>query len=361
MIPLVRFFLLIFWFCAFVRAQSLDEAVRQIARNVLSPGEISHVSERALSPEFAAETARAKALLDRALARPAVRDARMVEVVVTATVNNSGPLLVVQIQKGEERFVKTAAYSVQPVARAPKQSLTMSLLWRQDEPILDLAIAGDRMLVLSPQQVEEFQRAADGKWEAIDAASLESLPRSRDPRGKLFLSADTATAFLPGGTCEGKWLPSLQWNCAGTTGDFQLESEQLHFTAGENTLETSGGEALLSIARSGDARLTAGLDGNVHASNGQAPSTILDWGSDIASLTSRCLPNPVILSTSAGSAESLTAYEISGSAPRRITDALPVQGWVTALWPAIGGVLAVVHETVTGRYAAYLVSLDCGS
>jgi xanthine/CO dehydrogenase XdhC/CoxF family maturation factor len=97
---LVRPFVLILFLAVHVGGQSLEEAVREIARNVLAPGEAPHVTERNISegsraPEFAAETTRARTLLERALRRPALRDARIVEVVVTATENISGPLLVV--------------------------------------------------------------------------------------------------------------------------------------------------------------------------------------------------------------------------------------------------------------------------
>jgi hypothetical protein len=358
---LVRPFLLIPLLCAFAYGQTLEEAVRQIAKNVLAPGEVSHVSERPLDPQFAAETTRARTLLDRVLARPAIRDARLVEVVVTATENNSGPLLVLQIKKGDEQFVKTAAYSIQPAKPAAKPSLTLSLLREQPDPILDLAIAGDRMLVLSPTQVEELQRAADGKWDATDAFSLEALLPSRDPRGKLEISNDTATAFLPGGTCAGKWTPSFQWTCTNTPGGFQIDGEQIHFTPGQNTVETAAGNRIFSLAGIGDVRVMAEVDGSVRVSKGDQPLSVPDWGSDIASLTSRCLPNPAILSTSSTAQESVTAYDIASSPPRALTEPLSVPGPVTALWPTPAGALAVVHESQTGQYAAYLVSLDCGN
>jgi hypothetical protein len=361
---LVRPFLFILFLGVLARGQSLEDAVRGIARNILAPGETHHVTERSLAPEFAAETTRARTLLERALRRPTPRDARMVEVVVTATENISGPLLVVQVQKGDEQFVETAAYISQPAPPVSRPSLVSNLLWQQQEPILDLALseggAGDRMLVLSAARIERLKRD-NGKWVEADSSPLETLAPSRDPRGRLLISEDTVTAFLSGGTCEGKWSPSLQLTCTQTAGDFPAEGEQLHFSSGENTLETANGEKFYSIARAGDFRLVAWIDGKVHGARGQQAFTISEWGSDIAHLPARCAANPMVVSSSAAAAESIAAYEITGPNPRRVSDPLPMQGWVTALWPASGGALAVVHETATGRYAAYFVSLDCGN
>jgi hypothetical protein len=283
-----------------------------------------------------------------------------VEVVVTATENINGPLLVVQIQNGDEKIVETAAYTSQPAPRAARPSLVATLLWQQEDPILDLVIAGDRMLVLSPSRILREKRV-NGQWEIEDAVSLDALAPSRDPRGKLLLSDDTVTAFLSDGTCTGQWTPSWQLRCVPNPSGFQIEGEEIHFLAGENALETTNGEKLYSLAHTGDFRLVASTDGKIHGARGQQTFAISDWGSDISSLAARCVPNPVIVASSTALLESLAAYEIAGQTPRRVTDPLPMAGSVTALWPASGGVLAVVHETATGRYAAYLVSLDCGN
>lgn len=109
----------------------------------------------------------------------------------------------------------------------------------------------------------------------------------------------------------------------------------------------------------------AATDGNVYATRGLQTFTISGWGSDIVSLAAPCATNPTVLSSSSSTAgaaaETLTAYEIAGTNPRRLADPLPVQGPITALWPASGSAMAVVHETAAGWYAAYSVSLDCGN
>ena len=47
---------------------------------------------------------------------------------------------------------------------------------------------------------------------------------------------------------------------------------------------------------------------------------------------------------------------------RQVSEAVDFPGPVTALWPSTmgnGGVLAVVHDLSSKRYAAYLLTLDC--
>src|SRR5262249_39077771 len=149
---------------------------------------------------------------------------------------------------------------------------------------------------------------------------------------------------------SGKWKPSLEITCAPNSGEFQIGGEQLHFFSGQNTLETANGEKLFSIARAGDFRLIAATDGKLHGMRAEQAFTAPGWGSDIASLGARCSPNSVVASGPTSASDSLTAIEIAGPNPRAISDPLPLQGSVTALWPANGGALAVVHETALGRY-----------
>lgn len=314
---------------AFARGQTLEDAVRALAKTVaagLSPGEVAHVTPRSLSPSLAAESARAGALLDRALRRPAARGATAVEVVVTAAENLRGPLLVVEIQRSPETIVETAAYTSPPAIPASRPSLAARVLWEQDDPILDVAAASDGLLVLTPSGSKLCGR--DG-CEARDARPLSV----RDPRGRL-------------GTASG---------------EFEIDRERVHFSPGQNTLETADREKFYSVARAGPWRLTAGLDGRIHASQGQQTLAWDGWGSDIVAVP--CGSSALVVATAASgpdSADSVTAYEIAAPAPRAVTDPLPLPGPVTALWPAPGGALAVVRQLATGRYVAYTLALDCG-
>src|ERR1700722_7659857 len=214
------------------QAESLDDAVRTLAKNVtkqLAASEIAHVSERVLAPSFAAETTRARTLLERALRRPQVRGVTTVEVVVTATENLQGPMLVAEIRRDPDTIVETAAHSSPPPASPPK--LVSRLLWEQNDPILDLAQTGDRnLLVLSPSGINLCHRDT-ARCEVKQARPLS--PAVRDPRGKLAVSGDTFTAYFPD----------------DTAGEFQIDGETVHFSPGQNALENASGEKFFSIAR----------------------------------------------------------------------------------------------------------------
>jgi hypothetical protein len=343
-------------------ADTLDDAVRALARSIasqLSAGEVARLSERSLAPAFSAETSRARNLLDRALRQPSNSSATPVEVVVTATENARGPLLVVQIQKGQETLVQTASYTAAPAARTSSPVLASRVLWEQDEPILDLVAIDEEMLVLSASDVTRYRRAPAG-WERAESRPVPAA--GRDPRGRMMISGESISLFLPAGTCQGQWKSSLQWNCEETQTEFPLDGENVRFAPGGNTLENSTGR-FYSAARAGNIRLIAAVDGRIHASQGQQTFAWDGWGSDVAAIGGGCGAGPQVIASSANdrtSADSLIPLEVTGQNPRTAGDALPVPGPVTALWPVPGGALAVVRQLATGKYGAYNITLDCG-
>lgn len=307
-----------------MRADTLDEAVRALARNItaqLAPNETAHFSENSLAPAFAAETARARAMLERAM-RPS-RGTTTVEIVVTATENAAGPLLVAQIQKGPEMFVETASYTAAATAPAARPALVSRFLWEQDEPILDLAIVDDQMIVLSASAIFQYRRSEAG-W---TQSAMQPLPApARDPRGRLAVSGDSVAAFLPVGTCRGSRNP-LSLQCQDGTVDFDLSGTAVRFAAGRNTLSGAAEYAGVGDAVTADANCGIG------------PLLIA------SSMNDRASP------------DSLTPVQPVGQNVRAVGNPLPLNGPVTALWP---GALAVVHQLATGKYAAYNVSMDCG-
>ncbi len=267
------------------------------------------------------------------------------EVVVTATENRRGPLLVAEIQKGQETVVETAGYSSQRTAPSSRPVLVSRLLWEQDEPILDLALMDSQsLLVLSPSGVKLCRRS-ETQCETKDARAPALIPR--DPRGRLVVSGDAFRAYLPD----------------DESGEFQIDGEQVHFSPGQNTLENASGEKFFSIARAGSFRLVAGIDGRMRISQGQQTLVLDGWGSDIVGIASSCEPGPLVVATSSSesnASDSAAAYEITGQNSSAATDPIQFQGPVTALWPVAGGALAVVHQLAIGRYAAYNLTLDCG-
>jgi hypothetical protein len=112
--------------------------------------------------------------------------------------------------------------------------------------------------------------------------------------------------------------------------------------------------------------LLAAVDEKVHVLDGITDQVAekLGWGSDIASLRSGCGAGWQVLATGTGPGRSdaVQAFEIPGREPVAVSTPLEVSGSVTALWTESGanGVVAVVHNSETGRYEAFRLTLTCG-
>ena len=112
--------------------------------------------------------------------------------------------------------------------------------------------------------------------------------------------------------------------------------------------------------------LLAAVDGSVHLLDGITDQAVekLKWGSDIASLRSGCGSGWQVLATGAGAGrnDAVQAYEAPGRQPVAASMPLEVSGAVTALWTGSDGssVVAVVHNSETGRYEAFRLTLTCG-
>jgi len=340
-------------------AQTLDEAVRSLAKKVtarLPAGEIARVATvRNFSSLGNAEAARARAVFARALRQPNARHGKPVDVAFTMSHDAGGLLLVAEIEHGDDRQVEMVEYK-EPAGPAPSTHAVLEkrLIREQDGVMLDVAVAGDSMLVLEPTEVVSYARRASG-WERAETKPLDGTVAVRDPRGRLEANGDTFTAFLPGLVCSGV-------HCQAGTKD-------VRFTAARNTMQVEDWPAVFSIAqveeRGRPFYLTAELDGRTHMYDAaRRPVGAFDsWGDDFVTITSGCGPGPVILASSGrtrDTADSVAAFELVDRKPTQIGDPAEFTGPVTALWSSAGGALAIARDLATGRYAAYTLTLNCG-
>ena len=109
----------------------------------------------------------------------------------------------------------------------------------------------------------------------------------------------------------------------------------------------------------------AAVDGHVHLLDGMSDQTLAQqgWGSDITSVRSRCGPGWQILATSNGQepTDEVRAFEIADRDPIPVSSPAKFDGHITGLWAASDAttVIAVSHNSATGNYEAYQLSLDC--
>src|SRR5579871_4226620 len=179
MIALLRILVLLIALTA--TAQPLDDAARMLAKKVgarLAQGEAAHVVGRNLTSLPVTELNKALMQFTRNFRRTGTSTA---EVTLALSENVGGYLLVAQVRHNNEQFLETMPFEV-TVNRTPQVTrpvIQKTLLWEQDEQILDLTIKGDEMLVLEQASVVRYTRADAGTWQR-GQATPSGLAPSRD-------------------------------------------------------------------------------------------------------------------------------------------------------------------------------------
>ena len=313
--------------------------------------------------------------------------APVVEARVTLSENSTQYLMIEEARKGEERSVWIAAWA-RAGATAVKPSaisLDKKQVWEQDEQILDIAFPAETMLVLSLSKLTLYARNSD-RWEPRQAVPLPpSKPLPRDTRGRLRVNGATFQAFLPGMSCNGSADPSLTVSCNPGDEPWVLESGSRalllgNFGAARNyfdgRLVTQTGlkktiAPFYSAASTGEQGrqlwLFAALDGRTLIVDAafDPVGSVASWGSDIVGVDSRCGGGSPVLATRPGDGnepDAIQAFAIVNGAAIPLTAATVFPGPVTALWPSGGtAALAVARDLATGKYAAYVITLACGS
>lgn len=366
-------------------ADDVSGAARELARRSAVYGRVdaSSVTWRNLSSLGAADLAQARASFEAGLQEFGNRNPAAPQVVarITLSQNLTRYLLVEEAQVGEEREVWIASWKRTGAARQrpPGMSLESKLAWEQDEQILDLALLGGGMLVLSPGKVT--LRAASG---AQSVNLTPPNPWPRDLRGRLRVTGNTFQVFLPGMTCKGSAAPTLQMDChAGEPWVLESGSRALllaNFASSRNYFDgrvvTQSGvrktiEPFFSAAAVEEPGrvlwVLAMLDGHDQtfdaALDPQGKGFTL-WGSDVTAVDGRCGNASPILATRPGDGsepDAVQAFALAGGTAVPLTAPVTLSGPVTALWPSgAGSALAVARDLSTGKYGAYVLTVACG-
>jgi len=333
-----------------LNAQPMPEAAAQLASRTSSllPRHATVSLElQNLSARPAADGANFRSLFEAGLRKAGIEIASGAaaepRVRITLSESARGMQLVTDITSGENRQVAMLPWSPpQSAGEKPRITLTKKLLWTQPEPILDILLldSNSQMLVLSVSKVASF-RLSGGNWMPGASASLV-LPRPvpRDPRGRIERTPDGFRAYLPGATCAGALQPDLKITCA--PGNETWPDAQVRWITDRNVLESDAVKGPFYTTAQG---LVGGAEG---------------WGSDIASIQGTCgtaIIAALITTSAATDRDSVQAYQ--NSTP--LSDALPLPGPVTALWPAEtpGQVTLVIRNAQTGEYEASRLGLAC--
>ena len=288
------------------QADEIEDAASALALKIashLSPQERAHLVVRNISGLPAADLTRAQAKLEATLPK-GVRTRRVITVSLTFSENAAGYLWVAEIHKGEVEMV-AVSNSALPAPAGP-QLLTKRLLWEQRQVILDVAQQGDRTVILGDRTIAVMK--AEKRSDLV-----LNIPRVRDPRGRLEVDGNTVTTYFPGATCRGTADP-LHLDCDDSSSDFALNGKPVRFVPGRNTIA------------------------------GVQP------GDDTADVCG------------AMKLRALKVNAIAMVGPNgAIRDQTELPGALRELWPASDGAVVVIRNPEADQYAAYAISVDCGS
>jgi hypothetical protein len=292
----------------------------------------------------------------------------------------------------------------------PRESVPLSLrkipLWRQDDPILDMAVLEEnatptRIAVLDAERVALY-RWQGGKWQQKQELGIvHARPWPRDLRGRVIPAKDhLLDIYLPGVICRSAAGVALTLSCRETDDPWPLVPAAL--SGGTFSAFPSAGSPSVAIPAAGGfytptrnfftGALTPGVgkfrtvskfysaalvprekyllwlfastDGRVHVVDGTNDQAIkLDWGSDLASVKTACGAGWQVLATSSeeGNEDSVRAYEWPDRDPVAVSAAVDFSGAVTALWTEGKGdtAIAVVRDRETGSYEAFRLAVAC--
>jgi hypothetical protein len=321
-----------------------------------------------------------------------------VSVRVTLSEDLRNYVWVAEIRQGENApavvmvsLPRSAVIAIEPAVAA--MVLREVSLWSQPERILDVALIGSNpahMLVLEANGVT-FYRMQESRWMVEQSLPIaHSRPWPRDLRGRLLLRSvgDKDTdhlfdAYLPGVYCRSSGGESPAMTCFESNDPWPIEADGFNqsatFTSSRNFFsgafspgagtQTRAPAFYSAAAVPRDPStwwLLAAVDGSVHLLDGVTDQVVekVKWGSDIASLRSGCGSGWQVLATGAGAGrnDAVQAFEVPGRQPVAASMPLEVSGAVTALWTGSDGssVVAVVHNSETGRYEAFRLTLTCG-
>ena len=369
-------------------ADDMAGAIRELARKTVAfagRGEPVSVSWRNLSSLASGDFNQARMAFDAALREAGARPSEIAPVVdarLTVSGNLSQFLIVEEARKGDDRQVWIASWKRPAPTGAPAGSiltLEKKLVWEQEEQILDVVMLGPGVLVLSPSRVSLRTESA-----TQSLTLTQPRPWPRDLRGHLRVNGGGFKAYLPGVACSGAAAPSLTMECHPSDEPWTLDAGArgvllAGFTPGRNHFDgrvsTANGirKTLAPFFAAASAEengrqywLLAMLDGRTQILDAALDpvGSVASWGSDLAETEAHCGGGSQTLATKAGEArepDAVRAFGLVNRTPVPLGAPLDLPGPVTAFWSLGGnGALAVVSDLATGRYQAYMITVNCG-
>jgi hypothetical protein len=400
-----------------VRAADWSTAEQQLARKIVAatgPGAVAVTFEdRSSLGRRDSEVVRngMRMTLEQLGIRMAKADQAAATVTISLSENPTSYVWVAQIHQGT---ADTAVVMVS-VARAGRATmardsmpmiLRKSLIWTQDDPVLDLAVLEESgtpsyVAVLNAENVTLY-RMQGGKWQQEQVLEItHAKPWPRDLRGRLVPARDHLfDVYLPGVTCHsGAGGAALSLSCRETDDPWPMAAGQnmpvfpaagspvrgpaiavptmAFFASSRNFFTgvlTPAVGKFSTVPKFYSAAflprdkytlwLFAATDGKVHIVDGMSDQiSRVDWGSDIASVKTACGVGWQVLAPGSGAQtqDSVRAYELPDRDPVAVSAAVDLPGAISALWTEARGdtAVAMVRNRETGSYEVDRLDLAC--
>lgn len=311
----------------------------------------------------------------RALATRGVRitdnaDATLVN--ASCATNLRDRVCVAEIGRGEARRIvmttRPRLANADPDA-APIVGIELRSIYTQRAPILDVAAAGDRLVVLTPEAVvlvADASGANDGGRPIASKPIATARIWPRDLRGRLRVAGQNFDAFLPGVTCRGTINP-LALVCADDSDAWPIGLENSGIAPSRNAFSTPDGFTFYEAAPVGAGRfLLAGERGALTLMDaGRRTVVRADAADHVAGFADACAADAAYVILGARSAEPagdmLRLFRLAEARLVPTGSTTPLPGMLTALWSATasGPATAIVHDLSAGRYEAFHLTLSC--
>ena len=277
---------------------------------------------------------------------------------------------VADIGDGSDRRVVVTTQPRESTAgfgRDPIVAVESRPLYVQRDPILDVAVAGSRLLVLTPKAVMLVPGDLEGATTAPPSQIITTARVwPRDLRGRLRTTTGGFEVFLPGVTCRGSVTP-FTLVCTDESEAWPIGIENAGIAPSRNTFATPEGLPFYDAASLGDHRwLVIDSKGTLTFLDAQRRVVARgDVADHVVGLKAPCNGSSYVMTaprqTGAESADQVRLSRVSGGALVAEASTLVVPGFLTALWPAQDerAAIAVVHDAHAGRYEALHLSLSC--
>ncbi len=361
-------------------ADSFAEAARELAGGILaklgSPDNVGFTFH-SITSLGAQEVEAARRALENELLSRGVRFTTDLQTAakirVTLSENLQQYVWVAEIQRDQNHdlVMATQARADAPLKDAAlRMAIQAKLIYEQNDPILDLQLLNEELVVLDPGRLALYRRN-NNQWELVHSATIKgSRPLPRDPRGRFSISGDTIQVYLSGMSCSGTMKPAFGLECSQEETPWPLAFGSVNLASGRNYFVKEDMPAFYSASRVSDDGtelwIVAGTDGRTLLLDRALSQvgTLDGWGSDMATVNSGCGTGRQILAalpTDPTEIGAVQAFEILHRKAVAASSAAEFPGPITALWAVSNqdAAVAVSRDINTGRYAAFYLSISC--